>query len=130
MKKVIFIFAVLFLCLNVSTSPVHVGAVEMEETDSEIVVEEQKSIGILEDLYYRLFEKDTKDFFDYVLLAIFIIGLLIVMVLQNTHRYTVTIIDSPKTSSKKEEVIEEDKIIYQEEPIIEKKKKEHKKKSD
>lgn len=57
-----------------------------------------KKLSIFGALKYRLVEKDTKDFWDYVILIILIVGLLIVMVFQNTHYYIVKI---PEKETKK-----------------------------
>lgn len=56
---------------------------------------ETKKMNIIENLSYRLFEKDTRDAWDYLLLAILVVGLLIVMVFQNTRYYIVTKKEEP-----------------------------------
>jgi hypothetical protein len=79
--------------------------VEAIQQDKEIVEEK----NLFEEFYYRLFIKDTRDFYDYVMLGTFIVGLLIVMVFQNTHYYTVKV-----EKSTVEMVKEEPKIIVKE----------------
>ena len=59
-------------------------------------LEVSESRNLFEEFYYRLFLKDTRDFYDYVMLGTFIVGLLIVMVFQNTHYYVVRKIDIPE----------------------------------
>jgi len=51
--------------------------------ETEEVVKQKRNI--FEEFHYRVFLKDTRDFFDFVLLGIFITGLLIVLVFKNTH---------------------------------------------
>lgn len=85
MKKLRNILLAFLLCISFQVIPVHAANVANQ---SNVSAQEERT-GIFEELHYRLFEKDTKDFFDYLLLAIFIIGLLIVMVFQNTHHYVV-----------------------------------------
>lgn len=67
-----------------------------EETETKIVDTKKEETSknkrsILGELKYRLFEKDTRDLWDYLLLAIFVVGLLIVMVFMNTHYYIVKV---------------------------------------
>lgn len=108
---------VLLLVMNFQFMPV-----QAESVDSKMMVEEQetgevveKKMNVFEELHYRMFLKDTRDFFDYVLLAIFIVGLLIVLVFKNTHYVVVqkyateqTFLESPATYSV-EELVEEPK---------------------
>ena len=79
------IWLLLFLCMSLHLMPVFANEkkVEMISYQKEEVTE--KKMTFLEDLHYRIIYKDTKDFFDYVLLGSAIISLLIVMVFQNTH---------------------------------------------
>lgn len=59
----------------------------MEKETSEV---EQKKLNFFEDLHYRIIYKDTKDFFDWVLLGTAVVALLIVIVFQNTHYVIIT----------------------------------------
>ncbi len=94
MKKIVWILFTIFCFMKAPVIDVEAqsfdSSVPILVSSSTIEVEQkQEERNFLEEFYYRMFEKDTKDFFDYVLLGIFIVGLLIVMVLQNTHYYTV-----------------------------------------
>lgn len=115
-KKILMVVILCFIILNL----VKVSALSPqilishhsydEETKTSIANnKEEKGIekkrSILGELKYRLFEKDTRDLWDYLLLAIFVVGLLIVMVLMNTHYYVVKI---PK--EKKRYVLEENDL--------------------
>ena len=73
--------------------------------------------NIFEDFYYRLVLKDSdeRDFYDYVLFASLNVGLLIVMIFQNTKTYIVMVPINNKddkndiNKSNNKEVIKEDK---------------------
>lgn len=77
---------ILMVCIPISIC-VLTEDVEASQQDKEIVEEK----NLFEEFYYRLFLKDTRDIYDYVMLGTFIVGLLIVMVFQNTHYYTVKV---------------------------------------
>jgi hypothetical protein len=66
-----------------------------EETETNTIVDDEKEeetkFSILGAMKYRLFEKDTRDGWDYLLLATFAVGILIVLVYKNTHYYIVKI---------------------------------------
>ena len=92
MNRIIVVFTLfLMICIPISICAFADDVVAQEENIE--VVEER---NLFEEFYYRLFLKDTKDFYDYVMLGIFIVGLLIVMVFQNTHYYVVKKIDVPE----------------------------------
>lgn len=82
----VILFCTFVLTIIIPLSFLSISEVEAIETE-EVVVER----NIFEDFYYRLVLKDTRDFYDYVMFGIFIIGMLIVLVLKNTHYYTVRI---------------------------------------
>lgn len=92
-NRIIVIFTLfLMICIPMSICAFADDVVAQEE---DVAVVEGRNL--FEEFYYRLFLKDTRDFYDYVMLGTFVVGLLIVMVLQNTHYYVV----------KKIEVLEE-----------------------
>lgn len=92
MNRIIVVFTLfLMICIPISICAFADDVVAQEENIE--VVEER---NLFEEFYYRLFLKDTKDFYDYVMLGTFIVGLLIVMVFQNTHYYVVKKIDIPE----------------------------------
>ncbi len=106
--------------------PVHAQDKEpVVETESKV---EEKKLNFFEDLHYRIIYKDTKDFFDWVLLGTAVVALLIVMVFQNTHYVIITkpleenFLDSEKnyTIEEVEEIVEETpEIIETEEKEVE-----------
>ncbi len=67
--------------------PVRAQEEQLSKVTSEKETEEvvKKKRNIFEEFHYRVFLKDTRDFFDFILLGIFITGLLIVLVFKNTH---------------------------------------------
>ena len=90
LNRVIVIFTlILMLCIPVSICAL---TEEVAVDEGYEVIEER---NIFEEFYYRLFLKDTRDFYDYIMLGTFIVGLLIVMIFQNTHYYTVKIEEEP-----------------------------------
>lgn len=92
MNRITVVFTLfLMICIPISICAFADDVVAQEENIE--VVEER---NLFEEFYYRLFLKDTKDFYDYVMLGTFIVGLLIVMVFQNTHYYVVKKIDVPE----------------------------------
>ena len=96
---------ILMVCIPISICT-FTESVEAVEQGTEIVEEK----NLFEEFYYRLFIKDTRDFYDYVMLGTFIVGLLIVMIFQNTHYYTVKV-EKPTVEMLKEEpkiIVKED----------------------
>lgn len=140
-----------FQVISVQAQNIETSKVLQEEETSEVV---EKKMNLFEELHYRLFLKDTRDFFDYLLLAIFVVGLLIVLVFKNTHYVVVqkpleakTFLESGSDYSieeigeatiieeepeEKEEIIEENPEILSsellEEETVEVPRKKHKKK--
>ena len=97
MNRIIIVFTLfLMICIPISICAFADDVVAQEESID--VIEER---NLFEDFYYRLFLKDTKDFYDYVMLGTFIVGLLIVMIFQNTHYYVIKKIDIPEEEPKK-----------------------------
>ena len=83
-NRIIVIFTLfLMICIPMSICAFADDVVAQEDV---AVVEGR---NLFEEFYYRLFLKDTRDFYDYVMLGTFVVGLLIVMVFQNTHYYVV-----------------------------------------
>lgn len=106
MKKIILS---LLLCFYFWVGPVYAIEKNTSSLKEEVeIVEKEEKLNLFENFYYRLFEKDTKDFFDYSLMGVFIVGLLIVMVLQNTHY---TVVKNQK----------ETKLVLVEAPVVEEK---------
>lgn len=98
LNRVIVIFTlILMVCIPFS---ICAFTEEVMASDGEYEVVEERNL--FEEFYYRLFLKDTRDFYDYVMLGTFIVGLLIVMVFQNTHYYVVKV-EKPTIELKKEE---------------------------
>lgn len=123
MRKILFIFLSLFCFAKFQVVEAKTVSIPILVSETTIGIEQKEErMNVFENFYYRLFEKDTKDFFDYVLLGIFIVGLLIVMVLQNTHYYTVMV---PYESEKfleepnNENVIEEVTKVEEVQPVEE-----------
>lgn len=81
-RVVVTITILIMLC-----APISICALTNEVVQVETVTERNP----LEELYYRLVLKDTKDFYDYVIFGILCVGLVIIMIFQNTHYYTVTV---------------------------------------
>ncbi len=90
-KKIINIILVFFLFLSFHGFSVYAESrveqnVSLNENSSN-----QVERNFFEELHYRIVLKDEpKDFFDYVIFATFVVGLLIVMVFQNTHYIIIT----------------------------------------
>ncbi len=101
MKKLMYVFVGIFLCMNMVVIPVEASTPQQLLTSSQTEEKVEKR-NLFEEFYYRLVLKDTRDFFDYVLLGILIVGLLIVMVFQNTHYVVVK--TSPSTFLEEEPV--------------------------
>ena len=124
MKKIVFLWISLFCFLKVPIQEVQALSIPVLAAENTVQVEREETMNIFENFYYRLFEKDTQDFFDYIILGIFVVGLLIVMVLQNTHYYMVMVpyesqelLDDNVHKGKKEPIV----VIEPEEEKIEKK---------
>lgn len=91
-NRIIVVFTLfLMICIPMSICAFADDVAAQEENAT---VEEGRNL--FEDFYYRLFIKETRDFYDYVMLGTFIVGLLIVMVFQNTHYYVVKKVDVPE----------------------------------
>lgn len=118
MKKIVLVF---FLFLTFQIFPVSasesIEQVTYQETE-EVVTE--KRMNFFEELHYRIIYKDTKDFFDYVILGTAIVALLIVMVFQNTHYVIVT-------RPLEETIFQDEKSTYTVEEVVEEVKEEKKK---
>ena len=84
------IFIVICIFWFSSVTPTMANALTPQILASETAELGSKKMNFLENLEYRLFEKETRDTWDYLLLAIFIVALLIVMVFQNTRYYVIT----------------------------------------
>lgn len=119
-NRVIVIFTlILTLCIPISICAL-TEEVVVDEGNNEIIEDR----NLFEEFYYRLVLKDTKDFYDYIMLGTFVVGLLIVMVFQNTHYYTVQVKEETKTPVKKQY----NKPKYENQNNSEKKNNYHKKK--
>lgn len=95
-NRIIVIFTLfLMICIPMSICAFADDVVAQEE---DVAVVEGRNL--FEEFYYRLFLKDTRDFYDYVMLGTFVVGLLIVMVFQNTHYYVVKKIEVPEEKPK------------------------------
>lgn len=95
-NRIIVIFTLfLMICIPMSICALADDVVAQEE---DVAVVEGRNL--FEEFYYRLFLKDTRDFYDYVMLGTFVVGLLIVMVFQNTHYYVVKKIEVPEEKPK------------------------------
>ena len=76
-NRIIVIFTLfLMICIPMSICAFADDVVAQEE---DVAVVEGRNL--FEEFYYRLFLKDTRDFYDYVMLVTFVVGLLIVMLL-------------------------------------------------
>ena len=109
--------------MSFQTFSVHAKVKEpvMEKETSEV---DTKKLNFFEDLHYRIIYKDTKDFFDWVLLGTAVVALLIVIVFQNTHYVIITrpleenFLDL-KRNYTIEEVIEKQEIVEETPDTIE-----------
>lgn len=115
MKKIIYVLMISFLCMNFSVRRVQAVEVSVPVLANTVETETVEKMNLFEEFYYRMFEKDTaRDFFDYILLTIFIVGLLIVMVFQNTHY---VVVSTPKETILDEEPVEIESIQVEESPV-------------
>lgn len=95
-NRIIVIFTLfLMICIPM---PICAFADDVVAQEEDVAVVEGRNL--FEEFYYRLFLKDTRDFYDYVMLGTFVVGLLIVMVFQNTHYYVVKKIEVPEEKPK------------------------------
>ena len=127
-NRVIVVFAVLLMiCIPISICAFTEDVVAQEDAGETI-----ESRNLFEEFYYRLFIKDTRDFYDYVMLGTFIVGLLIVMVFQNTHYYVVKKIDVPGEVPKryKHKQKQEQQYNYERKNNYQKKKNYHRKRKN
>ena len=135
MRKIVYLLIGILLCMKLEAKTVHAMEVSVPVLTSD-TTETVEKMNIFEEFYYRMFEKDTKkDFFDYVLLAIFIVGLLIVMVFQNTHYVVVeraneTILEEEPVEIESIEVEKAPVEVVEAEVVEEPKEKERKKKRE
>ena len=121
-RVIITITILLMLCVPISICALTEEV--SEEATSETVVEKR---NVFEELYYRIVLKDTRDFYDYVIFGILAIGLLIVMIFQNTHYYVVKVNkEEPKKHYNKPQY--ENKPKYENQNNYHKKRNYHKKK--
>lgn len=83
MKKILFVIVCLFVLIPVcSASENYTYGVSKKE--KELIQEEKKNDrGFFEDLRYRFTEKETHDSYDYFLLSLIIISIVIVVIFLN-----------------------------------------------
>ncbi len=93
MKKILFLFVLLILLIPNGAQADYLASYHsygVTEEEKELMAQEESvDRGLIDELVYRMVEKDTRDAVDYVILATIITLMVIVIILMNRRVYVI-----------------------------------------